>query len=161
MNKRYGWSKFIIMVRPSLSVKASTSRFRSRPTILRKAMARRRGFSSTIPSSSTSWRAFRPTPASMSWSSTSRRLPRRAQTIAGSTMSWMTFSHAVPSMSRVEPSHPDPRRAAKDGRQGHDGGLAKIQAARDPALSATHKTQHNRIHRLDALDAYNQKLVKK
>ena len=27
--------------------------------------------------------------------------------------------------------------------------------------SATHKTIHNRIHRLDALDAYNQKLVKK
>ena len=27
--------------------------------------------------------------------------------------------------------------------------------------SATHKTQHNKIHRLDALDAYNQRLVKK
>ncbi|RLJ15792.1 restriction endonuclease subunit R [bacterium endosymbiont of Escarpia laminata] len=27
--------------------------------------------------------------------------------------------------------------------------------------SATHKKEHNRIHRLDALDAYNQKLVKK
>ena len=27
--------------------------------------------------------------------------------------------------------------------------------------SATHKTQHNQVHRLDALDAYNQKLVKK
>jgi type III restriction enzyme len=27
--------------------------------------------------------------------------------------------------------------------------------------SATHKTQHNKVHRLDALDAYNQKLVKK
>lgn len=27
--------------------------------------------------------------------------------------------------------------------------------------SATHKTAHNKIHRLDALDAYNQKLVKK
>jgi len=27
--------------------------------------------------------------------------------------------------------------------------------------SATHKTLHNRVHRLDALDAYNQKLVKK
>lgn len=27
--------------------------------------------------------------------------------------------------------------------------------------SATHKTQHNKIHRLDAVDAYNQKLVKK
>ena len=27
--------------------------------------------------------------------------------------------------------------------------------------SATHKTEHNTIHRLDALDAYNQKLVKK
>ncbi len=27
--------------------------------------------------------------------------------------------------------------------------------------SATHKTQHNKIYRLDALDAYNQKLVKK
>jgi len=35
----------------------------------------------------------------------------------------------------------------------------------DPLLilrySATHKTQHNRIYRLDALDAYNRKLVKK
>ena len=27
--------------------------------------------------------------------------------------------------------------------------------------SATHKTQHNLVHRLDAVDAYNQKLVKK
>ena len=27
--------------------------------------------------------------------------------------------------------------------------------------SATHKTVHNKVHRLDALDAYNQKLVKK
>ncbi|WP_050468895.1 type III restriction-modification system endonuclease [Herbaspirillum chlorophenolicum] len=27
--------------------------------------------------------------------------------------------------------------------------------------SATHKTMHNKVHRLDALDAYNQKLVKK
>jgi len=27
--------------------------------------------------------------------------------------------------------------------------------------SATHRTQHDRVHRLDALDAYNQKLVKK
>ncbi len=27
--------------------------------------------------------------------------------------------------------------------------------------SATHKQQHNKVHRLDALDAYNQKLVKK
>ncbi len=27
--------------------------------------------------------------------------------------------------------------------------------------SATHRTQHHRVHRLDALDAYNQKLVKK
>ncbi len=27
--------------------------------------------------------------------------------------------------------------------------------------SATHRTQHNRVHRLDVLDAYNQKLVKK
>jgi len=27
--------------------------------------------------------------------------------------------------------------------------------------SATHKSEHNKIHRLDALDAYNQKLVKK
>lgn len=27
--------------------------------------------------------------------------------------------------------------------------------------SATHRTQHNQVHRLDALDAYNQKLVKK
>jgi type III restriction enzyme len=27
--------------------------------------------------------------------------------------------------------------------------------------SATHKVDHNKVHRLDALDAYNQKLVKK
>src|SRR5258706_8044201 len=27
--------------------------------------------------------------------------------------------------------------------------------------SATHKTEHNKVYRLDAIDAYNQKLVKK
>ncbi len=27
--------------------------------------------------------------------------------------------------------------------------------------SATHKTEHNKVYRLDAMDAYNQKLVKK
>jgi len=27
--------------------------------------------------------------------------------------------------------------------------------------SATHKVEHTKVHRLDALDAYNQKLVKK
>ena len=27
--------------------------------------------------------------------------------------------------------------------------------------SATHRVEHNKVHRLDAIDAYNQKLVKK
>ncbi len=31
----------------------------------------------------------------------------------------------------------------------------------DATYSATHKVEHNKVHRLDALDAYNQKLVKK
>ena len=39
--------------------------------------------------------------------------------------------------------------------------LAKFNALMVLRYSATHATQHNRIHRLDALDAYNQKLVKK
>lgn len=39
--------------------------------------------------------------------------------------------------------------------------LPKFKALMILRYSATHKTQHNKIHRLDALDAYNQKLVKK
>ena len=39
--------------------------------------------------------------------------------------------------------------------------LAKFKPLFILRYSATHKTQHNKVHRLDALDAYNQKLVKK
>ena len=39
--------------------------------------------------------------------------------------------------------------------------LAKFKPLAMLRYSATHKTEHNKIHRLDALDAYNQKLVKK
>ena len=39
--------------------------------------------------------------------------------------------------------------------------LAKFKPLMILRYSATHKTNHNKIHRLDALDAYNQKLVKK
>ncbi len=39
--------------------------------------------------------------------------------------------------------------------------LAKFLPLAILRYSATHRTEHNKIHRLDALDAYNQKLVKK
>ena len=39
--------------------------------------------------------------------------------------------------------------------------LEEFKALMVLRYSATHKTSHNKIHRLDALDAYNQKLVKK
>lgn len=39
--------------------------------------------------------------------------------------------------------------------------LEEFRALMVLRYSATHKTKHNQIHRLDALDAYNQKLVKK
>lgn len=39
--------------------------------------------------------------------------------------------------------------------------LEEFKALAVLRYSATHKTTHNKIHRLDALDAYNQKLVKK
>ena len=39
--------------------------------------------------------------------------------------------------------------------------LAQFKPLMILRYSATHRTTHNRIHRLDALDAYNQKLVKK
>jgi type III restriction enzyme len=39
--------------------------------------------------------------------------------------------------------------------------LARFEPLMILRYSATHKTEHNRIYRLDALDAYNQKLVKK
>ncbi|SMH43704.1 type III restriction enzyme [Azospirillum lipoferum] len=39
--------------------------------------------------------------------------------------------------------------------------LAKFRAPIILRYSATHRTEHNRIYRLDAIDAYNQKLVKK
>ena len=39
--------------------------------------------------------------------------------------------------------------------------VAKFKPLMILRYSATHRTEHNKIHRLDALDAYNQKLVKK
>ncbi|MDQ1250490.1 MAG: type restriction enzyme [Actinomycetota bacterium] len=39
--------------------------------------------------------------------------------------------------------------------------LSRFKALMVLRYSATHKVEHNKIHRLDALDAYNQKLVKK
>lgn len=39
--------------------------------------------------------------------------------------------------------------------------LAKFNALMILRYSATHKVEHTKVHRLDALDAYNQKLVKK
>ncbi|MGY3369923.1 type III restriction enzyme [Bradyrhizobium sp. GM2.4] len=39
--------------------------------------------------------------------------------------------------------------------------LPKFKPLMIMRYSATHRTHHNRVHRLDALDAYNQKLVKK
>ena len=39
--------------------------------------------------------------------------------------------------------------------------LARFNPLMILRYSATHKTEHNKIHRLDALDAYSQKLVKK
>jgi len=39
--------------------------------------------------------------------------------------------------------------------------LAKFKPLMVLRYSATHKTTHNKVHRLDALDAYNNKLVKK
>ena len=39
--------------------------------------------------------------------------------------------------------------------------LPKFEPLMILRYSATHKTTHNKVHRLDALDAYNQKLVKK
>lgn len=39
--------------------------------------------------------------------------------------------------------------------------LSRFNALMILRYSATHKVEHNKIHRLDAIDAYNQKLVKK
>jgi type III restriction enzyme len=39
--------------------------------------------------------------------------------------------------------------------------LARFNALMVLRYSATHKVEHNKVHRLDAVDAYNQKLVKK
>jgi type III restriction enzyme len=41
------------------------------------------------------------------------------------------------------------------------GALARFKAPIALRYSATHKTRHNLVHRLDALDAYNRKLVKR
>ena len=39
--------------------------------------------------------------------------------------------------------------------------LARFRAPMILRYSATHRTEHNKVYRLDAIDAYNQKLVKK
>ena len=64
LNKRYGWSKFIIMV-PSIAIREGVqSRCRSPPTISLKATARRLGFLPTTLSGCMSWRATPQMPAS-------------------------------------------------------------------------------------------------
>lgn len=40
-------------------------------------------------------------------------------------------------------------------------GMAKFRPSLLLRYSATHKTEHNKVYRLDAIDAYNQRLVKK
>ena len=48
LNKRYGWSKFIIVV-PSVAARASINRSRPRRSILQANTTRKSAFSSTIP----------------------------------------------------------------------------------------------------------------
>jgi type III restriction enzyme len=54
----------------------------------------------------------------------------------------------------------EPQRLGDDKSATH-GSLSRFNALMALRYSATHRVEHNNVHRLDALDAYNQKLVKK
>ena len=61
-----------------------------------------------------------------------------------------------------EPADRHHRRATEDrGRPKSLEALSRFNALMVLRYSATHKVEHNKVHRLDAVDAYNQKLVKK
>ena len=62
---------------------------------------------------------------------------------------------------RAEPAHPHSRRAAEDGRHETVESMKEFNPLFILRYSATHRQEHNKIYRLDALDAFNQKLVKK
>lgn len=54
----------------------------------------------------------------------------------------------------------EPQRLGDEESATHDS-LSRFNALMALRYSATHRVEHNKVHRLDALDAYNQKLVKK
>ena len=162
MNKRYGWSKFIIMV-PSIAIRegvcqalqitadhfAESYRKKARFFIYHsKRLCKLEGFSSDagINVMVINTQAFNARGAD------NRRIYEELD----------DFQSRKP-IDVIASNRPilildEPQKMEGDATMQ---ALPKFKPLFILRYSATHRTQHNRVHRLNALDAYNQKLVKK
>ncbi|MCT7653703.1 DEAD/DEAH box helicase family protein [Oceanimonas sp. NS1] len=67
LNQKYGWSKFIIVV-PSIAIREGVYKsLQITSEHFAESYSKKPAFLSTTPGSCTSWKAFPPTAASMSW----------------------------------------------------------------------------------------------
>jgi len=97
MKKRYGWSKFIVVV-PSIAIREGVYKsLEITAGHFTESYGKKIRFfiynSKQLHHSFTTWRAFHPMRALTSWSSISRRLMPPEKTTGGFTMNWTTSSH--------------------------------------------------------------------
>lgn len=162
MNKRYGWSKFIIMV-PSVAIREGVYKSleitadhfmesyskKARPFIYNsKSLNKLDGFSSDagINVMVINIQAFNARGAD------NRKIYEELDNFQSRKPIDVIASNR-PILILDEPQKMESSATME--------ALPKFKPLMILRYSATHRTQHNRIHRLDALDAYKQKLVKK
>ena len=163
LNKRYGWSKFIVVVpqhrHPRRRVR---SRWPTRRNTFWSSTARGSARSSTIPRRCTIWRASAPTAginvmiinvqAFNARGKDARRIYEELDDFQ-SRRPIDVIAANRPILILDEPQKMEGARTVES--------MKEFNPLFILRYSATHKQEHNKIYRLDALDAYNQKLVKK
>lgn len=175
MNKRYGWSKFIVVV-PSIAIREGVNKSleitaehftesygkKARYFIYNsKQLHHLEIFSSdaginvmviNIQAFNTALDADRKATEGKNASSEARKIFRELDDFQ-SRKPIDVISSNRPILILDEPQKMEGARTME--------ALSKFKPLMILRYSATHRTVHNKIHRLDALDAYNQKLVKK
>ena len=162
MNKRYGWSKFIIMV-PSIAIREGVHKSLqiTADHFIESYGTTRLDLSSTIPAPPRAREAFVGRwhqvmviniQAFAARGADNRRIYEELDDFQSRKPIDVIASNR-PILILDEPQKMEGAATME--------ALPKFKPLMILRYSATHRTQHNRVHRLDALDAYNQKLVKK
>lgn len=166
LNKLYGWSKFIVMV-PSIAIREGVYKtfqdtadhfqadYETRANVFiynSKHLDKLEGFSSNagIQVMIINTQAF--AAEARTRGAAARRIYRSLDNF-NSRRPIDVIKANKPILILDEPQKMEGARTAES--------LKEFNALFTLRYSATHKTEHNLVHRLDALDAYNKKLVKK